>query len=134
MHLLGEVPYAELPGYVAGFDVCTIPFRRTPLTEATNPVKLYEYLATGKPIVARRLPELEPFADVVALYDRAEDFVAALERAVAEPAGGRPANAGEIARENTWEIRYAALRERIDARAADPSPSHPPSPAGRGTG
>ena len=55
-------PTTKLPGYVAGFDVCTIPFQRTPLTEATNPVKLYEYLATGKPIVARRLPELEPFA------------------------------------------------------------------------
>ena len=69
VHLLGEVPYADLAGYVAGFDVCTIPFLRTPLTEATNPVKLYEYLATGKPIVARRLPELEPYADVIALYD-----------------------------------------------------------------
>src|SRR5262249_13099519 len=53
VRLHGEVPYDELPRWAAGFDVCTIPFRRTPLTEATNPVKLYEYLATGKPIVAR---------------------------------------------------------------------------------
>ena len=39
-----------LPSWAAGFDVCTIPFLRTPLTEATNPVKIFEYLATGKPI------------------------------------------------------------------------------------
>ncbi len=65
VHRLGEVPYASLPEHLAAFDVCTIPFRRTPLTEATNPVKLYEYLATGKPVVARRLPEIEPFSEVV---------------------------------------------------------------------
>ena len=67
--------YTALPGYVAGFDVCTIPFLRSPLTEATNPVKLFEYLATGKPIVARRLPELEPYESVVSLYDEPEEFV-----------------------------------------------------------
>src|SRR5258706_4735374 len=68
-------PYTALPEYVAGFDVCTIPFLRSPLTEATNPVKLFEYLATGKPIVARRLPELEPCESVVSLYDEPEEFV-----------------------------------------------------------
>ena len=68
-------PYTALPEYVAGFDVCTIPFLRSPLTEATNPVKLFEYLATGKPIVARRLPELEPYESMVSLYDEPEAFV-----------------------------------------------------------
>src|SRR5262245_41139079 len=84
VHRFGEVPYDKLPGYVAGFDVCTIPFQRTPLTEATNPVKLYEYLATGRPIVARRLPELEPFEDVVTLYGGGDDFGGALGAAVRE--------------------------------------------------
>jgi len=125
VHRLGEVPYAGLPEHLAAFDVCTIPFRRTPLTEATNPVKLYEYLATGKPIVARRLPEIEPFAGagaddgggLIELYDRPEEFDAALERALSR----RPdeeaiaARRRQIARENTWEIRYRTLRERLDA-------------------
>ena len=84
VHRFGEVPYDALPAYVAGFDVCTIPFERTPLTEATNPVKLYEYLATGKPIVARRLPEIEPFEEVIVLYGAATDFTMALEAAVRE--------------------------------------------------
>ncbi|HEX4440679.1 MAG TPA: glycosyltransferase, partial [Thermoanaerobaculia bacterium] len=115
VRLHGEVPYAELPRWVAGFDVCTIPFRKTPLTEATNPVKLYEYLATGKPIVARRLPELEPFADAVVLYDRAEELGPALERALAEAGDDAPRRRQELARANTWETRYAALRERLAA-------------------
>jgi GT2 family glycosyltransferase/glycosyltransferase involved in cell wall biosynthesis len=140
VHRLGEVPYAGLPEHLAAFDVCTIPFRRTPLTEATNPVKLYEYLATGKPIVARRLPEIEPFAGagadaggrLIELYDRPEEFDAALERALSR----RPdeeaiaARRRQIARENTWEIRYRTLRERLDSLPKRPSSR--PAPAARG--
>jgi GT2 family glycosyltransferase/glycosyltransferase involved in cell wall biosynthesis len=134
VHRIGEVPYARLPAYLAAFDVCTIPFRRTPLTEATNPVKLYEYFATGKPVVARRLPEIEPFAEVVELYDRPEDFDAALERALAH----RPdeealaARRRQLARENTWPIRYRALKERIDDILRK-RPAPRPSPAERGS-
>jgi len=114
--LVGEVSYAALPSYLAAFDVCTIPFRRTPLTEATNPVKIYEYFTTGKPVVARRLPELELFADVIELYDTAEKFVACLERAVKESVAPGPAaeQRRRIARENTWRHRYEVLRERLD--------------------
>jgi GT2 family glycosyltransferase/glycosyltransferase involved in cell wall biosynthesis len=130
VHRFGEVPYDKLPSYVAGFDVCTIPFERTPLTEATNPVKLYEYLATGKPIVARRLPELEPFSDVVTLYDAGADFTTALERAVREDATANLTDRRRaLARENTWEVRYRALRERLDRIAAR---AHPDSLTRRG--
>jgi GT2 family glycosyltransferase/glycosyltransferase involved in cell wall biosynthesis len=132
--LLGEVPYAALPSYLTAFDVCTIPFRRTPLTEATNPVKIYEYFATGKPVVARRLPELETYADVVSLYDTPEAFVANLERAVKESVAPGPAadQRRRVARENTWKHRYEALRERLGAlpRSANVSSSAPTAPIG----
>jgi GT2 family glycosyltransferase/glycosyltransferase involved in cell wall biosynthesis len=143
VHRFGEVPYEKLPAYVAGFDVCTIPFERTPLTEATNPVKLYEYLATGKPIVARRLPELEPFAEVVTLYDASAGFTAALERAVREDAsaGALADRRRALALENTWQVRYRAFRERLD-RIPARAPENPLSrreregergaPSGRG--
>ena len=115
VHLPGEVPYADLPSWLAAFDVCTIPFRRTPLTEATNPVKIFEYFATGKPVVARRLPELEPYADVIALYETPDEFVKALERAVKESVAPGPAAdlRRGLARENTWQARYEVLRERF---------------------
>jgi glycosyltransferase involved in cell wall biosynthesis len=124
VHRIGELPYARLPEHLAAFDVCTIPFRRTPLTEATNPVKLYEYFATGKPIAARRLPEVEPFADVVALYDSSEQFDGALERALARGPDEEAliARRRQIARENTWEIRYETLRERLAALPSRPRP------------
>ncbi len=85
-------------------------------------MKLYEYLATGKPIVARRLPELEPYADVIALYDTADDFVAALERHVREPDGEAVvARRRRIAFENTWDIRYGTLRAALDRIATRPA-------------
>ena len=62
MILLGEKPYAELPGMLAQWHACIIPFKRTPLTEATNPVKIYEMLSAGMPVVAVDLPELRPMA------------------------------------------------------------------------
>ncbi len=106
VYLLGEKPYALLPQYVAGFDVCTIPFLRTPLTEATNPVKLFEYLATGKPIVARRLPELEPYESLVSLYNEPEEFVALLERALQTENDETVQKRRDVAKRNTWAERY----------------------------
>ncbi len=58
IEFLGEKPYAELPHYLYAFDVCLIPFRLMDLTRATNPVKVYEYLCAGKPVVATDMPEL----------------------------------------------------------------------------
>jgi hypothetical protein len=55
---LGEKPYDELTRYLYAFDVCLIPFKVVDLTRATNPVKVYEYLCAGKPVVATDLPEL----------------------------------------------------------------------------
>jgi GT2 family glycosyltransferase/glycosyltransferase involved in cell wall biosynthesis len=58
IRFLGEKPYVELTHYLYAFDVCLIPFKLTDLTRATNPVKIYEYLCAGKPVVATDLPEL----------------------------------------------------------------------------
>ena len=115
VHLSGEIPYAELPAYLSGFDVCTIPFLLIPLTEATNPVKVFEYLSAGKPVVATKLPELESLADVLWLYSTPEEFVKGLERAVSEDSAELAAKRQAVARENTWQARYQSLKPRIDA-------------------
>src|SRR5262249_29291815 len=115
VHRMGEVAYSELPSHVAAFDVCTIPFDRTPLTEATDPVKLYEYRATGNPIVARRLPETEPFGEVVRLYETPAEFAGALEQAVADRESAAASRRRAIAQENSWDSRYRDLAAWIAA-------------------
>jgi GT2 family glycosyltransferase/2-polyprenyl-3-methyl-5-hydroxy-6-metoxy-1,4-benzoquinol methylase len=109
--LTGEKPYAELPALIEDWDCCVIPFRRLPLTEATNPVKVYEMLAAGKPIVAVRLPELLPIAQAgnIALADTAEEFVREIEQEVARNDDARQAARRRYASENTWQLRQEAL-------------------------
>src|SRR5207244_6589271 len=63
--LAGEKPYAEVPDWLAKFDVTILPFKRVPLTEATNPVKAYEILAAGKPLVSVPLPEMAALGGLV---------------------------------------------------------------------
>jgi GT2 family glycosyltransferase/glycosyltransferase involved in cell wall biosynthesis len=115
VHLLGEKPYAELPAFLSAFDVCAIPFRRTPLTEATNPVKVFEYLAAGKPVVAAALPELEPLADVIHRYTTADQFIARVEQAVVEISADLSAKRQAVARKNTWEMRFQSFEASIGA-------------------
>ena len=109
--LTGEKPYADLPALIEDWDCCVIPFKRLPLTEATNPVKVYEMLAAGKPVVAVALPELRPIAQAghIALADTAEEFVRAIEQEVARDDAARQAARRGYASENTWQIRQEAL-------------------------
>lgn len=110
VHFLGEKPYAELPGYLAYFDVCTIPFKLIPLTLATNPVKFYEYLSAGKPVVSVDLPELLPYSDDCYLANNAEQFVEQLECALQEKDNPQKiARRFELARANSWDARAKSI-------------------------
>jgi len=106
----GERPHAEMPAFRSRFDVEIIPFRLSALTHATDPVKLYEAAAAGRPLVATPMESLRPFArrGVVRLAATAEDFVREIAAAAAERAAGA-ARQRAFARENTWDIRAAAL-------------------------
>ena len=84
VYFTGEVPYADLPGYLHAFDVCTIPFQITELTRCTNPVKVYEYLCAGKPVVSTELPEVMQMGDYAHVAGTHETFAQALEKAMEE--------------------------------------------------
>ncbi len=118
----GEVPYAEAGKYVHAMDVCTIPFQITELIKATNPVKVYEYLAAGKPVVTTNLPELRE-ASIDALIHRAashEAFIASIDAALAEKDDRELAARREaFAREQTWAHRAASVDAAL-ATMADP--------------
>jgi GT2 family glycosyltransferase/glycosyltransferase involved in cell wall biosynthesis len=115
--LTGEKPYAELPALIADWDCCVIPFLHLPLINATNPVKVYEMLAAGKPVVGVGLPELATIADegLVALAEGAPAFVEAIERWVAEDSPERRAARRAFASRNTWEVRQKAFDAAIAA-------------------
>lgn len=109
VRFLGRKPYDELPAYLSRFDVCCIPFKINPLTVASNPVKFFEYLSAGKPVVATPLPELKPYADSVYLAEGPEAFLRAIEQALAEDSPARAQQRIALARANTWEERHREL-------------------------
>ncbi|MCB9870235.1 MAG: glycosyltransferase [Planctomycetes bacterium] len=113
VRLLGEVPYSELPCYLHGFDVACIPFLDNELTRATNPVKFFEYLAAGKPVVAVELNELHPFREFFYAATDAGEFVRAAERALAEDDEQRAGRRREFAAQHTWRRRYEVLEGAI---------------------
>jgi glycosyltransferase involved in cell wall biosynthesis len=106
VYLLGEQPYKDLPGYLAYFSVCTIPFKIIPLTTATNPVKFYEYMSAGKPVVSTKLPELSIYSELCRLSKTPEDFLAALDAAIIEKQTDKLVMQRQaFARENSWDKR-----------------------------
>jgi glycosyltransferase involved in cell wall biosynthesis len=80
IEFVGEVPYERVPAQLARFDVCMIPFKITELIKATNPVKVYEYLAAGRPVVATPIPELMVLGDKVAIASTTDEFAANLQK------------------------------------------------------
>lgn len=116
LHLLGTRPHSALPAYLAAADVCLIPFTISPLTSAVNPVKFYEYLAFGKPVVATPLPELLPFTSVCHLATDSSAFIAAISTALAESATDpRRAARQQLAATQTWQHRARDFTALVQA-------------------
>ncbi|HEY7727374.1 MAG TPA: glycosyltransferase [Candidatus Eisenbacteria bacterium] len=101
LHWLGPRPYEDVPALVRAFRVGIIPFRRTPLTEAVNPVKLYEYAAAGVPCVTTRFTEdVEGWREAARVAENEEAFVDEVRAALG--ASGDPERLRSFARRHDW--------------------------------
>ncbi len=113
VHFLGGRPYNEVPAYLQGFDVAWIPFAKHDVTTNASPIKFYEYLAAGRPVVATRLPELAEFESVAELASRPDEFLAAIEIALSDDSTERKKARMETARQHSWESRFDAVKELL---------------------
>jgi polysaccharide pyruvyl transferase CsaB len=121
VRLLGNKPYADIPSYLYGFDACLIPFLLNQVTKATDPVKLYEYLSLGKPVVATAMAELQQCGDLLYIGRNVEDFAVKLDRALDETDDSLVERRIAFARANTWTSRVEQIGEA--ARQAFPKVS-----------
>jgi glycosyltransferase involved in cell wall biosynthesis len=103
------VPYGKLPAVVASFDVGLIPYEENEYTRSCFPLKLFEYLAAGKPVVASGLPELEGMEPDVVVASGATAFRAAVDAATHNGSAEDVARRQAIAAANTWESRTSRL-------------------------
>ena len=117
----GEVSYSQLPHYLYGFDVCLLPFKVIPLTLATNPVKAYEYLSAGKPVVAVDLPEMTQFEGLVYAAADKDAFLAAVSKVLSQPEPDALVQQRKaFTQGQTWRHRAEVLIEYAESAAHDP--------------
>lgn len=112
IHLLGARPFRDLPMYLKNVDVGIIPFIPGPLIHSVNPIKLYEYLACGLPVVATAWKELQSLQSPAVLCSDAAGFMDAVRQVLSNP--GDPAPRQAYARQADWRHRFARMAQAID--------------------
>ncbi len=118
--LVPAVPYAEVPDYMRAFDVCLVPHVVTPFTESLNPIKLWEYLAAGKPIVSTRVAGFRDYPEHVYLANNAAEFAEAVALALDEPKE-RSRRRKSTARLHSWSSRVDRIVRVVRACAKPPA-------------
>jgi uncharacterized SAM-binding protein YcdF (DUF218 family)/glycosyltransferase involved in cell wall biosynthesis len=122
VHLLGKKAHADVPAYVKAFDAGLVPYRLSDYTANVYPTKLNEYLAMGVPVVATDLAEIRRFnsdhGDIVSIGADAEQYAAAIRRALAPSTPADRERRIAVARTNSWSSRIEAMAALIDAAAA----------------
>jgi glycosyltransferase involved in cell wall biosynthesis len=116
VHWLGPKPYAELPRYTAAFDVGLIPYVANEYTRSCFPLKVFEYLAAGLPVVATGLPELRGLAPEVTLASGAEQTQREIEDALGRLDGEHRERRIALAAQNTWDVRTSRLLGLVGAQ------------------
>jgi glycosyltransferase involved in cell wall biosynthesis len=113
VHWLGLRNYSDLPRYLHSFDVAMIPFELNTITHATSPLKLFEYLAGGKPVVVTPMQESLRYEGVLVASSPGE-FSRQLDRALElRSSPDYLALIDRVARENTWEVRARHILEAL---------------------
>lgn len=111
LYILGQKPPWELPAYLRAFDVCIVPYLHNEERHYCDPLKVYEYLAAGKPIVATGFP-LAPFlSDLVRVASSSEEFVTHIEGCLRENDEALARQRVEVARHNSWDRRVEEIEE-----------------------
>ena len=118
VHHLGRVEYDRLQAYLHSFDVALIPLNLNDSTRGSFPMKFYEYMACGKPIVATLLPAFESYdkrPELVRLAKTREEFLHAISQALANSQNDEKLVGERIAEaeKNDWEGRVARISEEV---------------------
>jgi len=118
VHFLGFKSLQALAAYPQHFDVCIMPYRIDDYTKYIYPLKLHEYLASGRPTVGARIPSLEPFTDVVALAGSFEEWTAVLAGSMAPLASTPEQRAARqsVARRHDWNLLVRGIARTLAQR------------------
>lgn len=113
VYVLGRKEYGELPAYCAAFDAAIMPFRMNELTRNVNPIKMYEYLAAGLPIVSTPIPEAKRFSGSILFGETPERFAKACDEVLLVDVSARRRHISDLVRNETWDSRVDFLSQVV---------------------
>jgi glycosyltransferase involved in cell wall biosynthesis len=116
--LPGPQPYRTLPGWAKAFDVAIIPYRQNRQVLNASPLKVREYLATGKSVVSVWTPDIEQFAGHVRIGNTPEEFLGEIERALADDSEESRRQRMAAVAPHTWDARAAAVWKTVEEAIA----------------
>jgi glycosyltransferase involved in cell wall biosynthesis len=119
--LPGPKALADLPAYVAQYDVGILPYRLTEYVRGLSPLKLYEYLAAGKPVVSVPVPHMTGF-DVVRIAASSREFTEQIAAALAEQDDAALARRIAVAEAHSWDAKLQRILQLVPELMYD----HPP--------
>jgi glycosyltransferase involved in cell wall biosynthesis len=114
IHLLGPRAYSELPDVLRAADAGLIPYARNELTESIFPMKVYEYLAAGLPVIATPLPALAGVTGITSA-STAQGIAEEIDEALAEDSPARRAERARAAATHSWDQRLREIAAAIEA-------------------
>ncbi len=118
LHWLGGKDYSELPAYLAGWDVCLLPFAQNRSTEFISPTKTLEYFAAERPVVSTPITDVaEPYGDIVRLADTPSTFVCACESALDASDTDRERRTAamrDVLAQTSWDATAQAMAALLD--------------------
>ena len=113
VHFLGERPYGQVPDYLLHFDVCLIPFISAQDNRRGSPLKLFDYLAAGRPVVSTAISGVEDFADIVHVAEDDHAFLAGIETALQDENPNEQDKRRMRGKANSWEARVLQMWELL---------------------
>jgi glycosyltransferase involved in cell wall biosynthesis len=114
VYVLGGRPYSTIPAYLKNSDVGLIPFKRNRLVESVNPIKLYEYMACGLPVLSSRWETIEGLGSPAYLYDSFEEFLEMMDASLSEEIDRQKLI--DFAQKNSWEKQFNKVIQVLDAK------------------
>jgi len=116
VHYLGSKPYSSMPKYAAAFDVCVLPWvTDNEFVNYGSPIKVREYLATGKPVVITPIYEYERLDGILRVSRGRDDFIAKVEDALNHDSPDMREARQRVVKESTWDARAEEVSEAIAA-------------------
>lgn len=113
IHFLGRKSYSELPYYINEFDVCIIPHKIDKFTKSMNPLKLYEYLACGKPIVTTNVSGIDKFQELIYTAKTKEEFNEKINQALKEDSKEKIESRKNAVKNENWKNRVNQMLNKI---------------------